>query len=191
MAKMKPGRVAEAEVCESGLCDVGNMLVRGDRVSFLSVERVKRSGAKREEVDGRVVWTPEMPKADVTLPKGYVVIHDTAGNLLSKCDLYIVKWHPNYGVSISDLPHQELADARKYYGDKTPIKVGSVDVPEGPWNVVGHVQLIRYFRAGHDQDYYEHEFDPPVELYDCERPLAWRLPLPQGCVVDDRGFVWP
>jgi hypothetical protein len=187
----QPGKVAEAEVCESGLCDVGNMLVRGDKVSFVSVERVRKSGAKRKEVDGRVIWTPEMPKADIELPRGFVVIHDTAGKLLSPCDLYIVKWYSNKGVAVSDLPHDELASVREYYGAKTKIKVGLVEIPEGPWEKVGRVQLIRYFRAGKAEDTYEHEFDPPVDLFDCARPLAWRLPLPQGCVVDDRGFVWP
>jgi len=194
MAKKKPGRVAEAEICESGLCNVGNLLVRGDKVSFLSVERYQefqKSGGSRREEDGRVIWEPEMPASDVVLPGGYVVVHDTTGNLLSKCDLYIVKWYSLQGVSVSDLPHRELSAARKYYGAKTPIKVGSVDVPDGSWSEVGDVQFIRYFRAGHAQDTYEHMFDPPVKVYDCDSPLAWRLPLPEGCIVDDRGFVWP
>jgi hypothetical protein len=189
------GRVAEAEVCESGVCDVGNLLVRGDKVSFISEEkwkRLKAAGFKRTEEEGRVIWTPYMPAADVKLPRGYVVVHDTTGALLSKCDLYIVKWYSNSGATPSELPHDELKAARDYFGPDTPIKCGSVDIPpDKAWRKLGRVRFIRYFRAGHQQDDYEHEFDPAVDLFDMKRPLAWRMPLPNGCVVDDRGFVWP
>ena len=190
----QPGRVAEAEVCETGMCDLGFMLIRGDRVSFVSEEkmtRLKAAGFKRVEENGRVIWTPRVPKADIVLPRGYVVVHDTHGVLLSKCDLYIVKWHSSGGLMPADLPHQQLKAAQSYYGAKTPIKCGQVDIPEGPWRELGRVSFIRYFRAGEQQDNYEHEFDPPVDLCDTKQPLAWRLPLPEGCSVDDRGFVWP
>lgn len=188
------GRVAEAEVCESGTCNVGNLLVRGDRVSFVSCEkwkRLKTAGYRRREEGGRVIWTPRVPNSDVKLPRGHVVVHDTTGNLLSQCDLYIVKWHSKTGISSSELPHDELRVAREYYGDNVPIKCGSVDIPQGPWRKVGKVKFIRYFRAGQQQDTYEHEYEPAVLLCDSSRPLAWRLALPIGCVVDDRGFVWP
>lgn len=189
------GRVAEAEVCESGTCSVGALLVRGDRISFVSVEQVKRLGAKRSTKDGKVVWEPRVPPADVRVPRGYVLVHDTSGNLLSRCDLYVVKWHKRSLGSIEvpeDLPTSQLNAAKKYYGKSTPIRIGSVDIPEGPWKrIPGKISCIRYYRAGVDRDYYEHEFDPHVELYDCARPIAWRLPLPDGCVVDDRGFVRP
>ncbi len=190
----QPGRVAEAEVCESGLCDVGFMLIRGDKVSFVSEEkwlRLKAAGYKRVEENGRVIWTPRVPKPDIVIPRGYVLIHDTRGNLLSKCDLYIVKWHNAASILLSDLPHQQLKAAQTYFGAQTPIKCGSVDIPEGPWRELGPVRFIRYFRAGELQDDYEHEFDPAVDLCDTKQPLAWRLPLPEGCSVDDRGFVWP
>lgn len=176
------------------MCDLGFMLIRGDHVSFVSEEkwlRLKAAGYKRVEEDGRVIWTPRVPKPDIAIPRGYVLIHDTRGNLLSKCDLYIVKWHNAASILLSDLPHQQLKAAQTYFGAQTPIKCGRVDIPDGPWRELGPVRFIRYFRAGKQQDDYEHEFDPPVDLCDQKQPLAWRLPLPDLCVVDDRGFVWP
>lgn len=192
---MTIAHVVEAEVCETGLCNIGHLLVRGDRVSFVSVEQLKRSGAKRKVVDGRVYWDPAPPKSDVTMERGYVVVHDTTNSLLSSCDLYIVKWHQIYtrdSSGLDEISPEALASAREYYGPKTPIRVGSVEMPEGPWSrIPGKMALIRYRRYGVDQDDYEHVWEPSVSLYDCARPIAYRLPLPEGCVVDERGFVRP
>lgn len=192
---MTIAHVVEAEVCETGLCNIGHLLVRGDRVSFVSVEQLEKSGAKRTVDDGRVYWDPAPPKSDVVMEKGYVVVHDPSGALLSSCDLYVVKWHRIYTSSVSDVDEvspEVLAAAKEYYGAKTPISVGSVEFPEGPWSrIAGKMALIRYRRYGVDQDDYEHVWDPSVSLFICKHPIAFRLPLPEGCVVDERGFVRP
>lgn len=193
---MSIANVVEAEVCETGLCNIGHLLVRGDRVSFVSVEQMKKTGAKRSvNGDGRVIWDPSPPKSDVVIPKNYVVVHDTSGALLSSCDLYIVRWHRIYTSSASDVDEvspEVLAAAKKYYGARAPISVGSVEIPEGKWSrIPGKMALIRYRRYGVDQDDYEHVWEPSVSLYDCAQPIAWRLPLPEGCRVDERGFVRP
>lgn len=188
-------QIVEAEVCETGLCSVGHLLVRGDRVSFVSVEQVKKSGAKRTVKDGRVYWDPEPPKSDVKLETNYVVVHDPSGRLLSSCDLYIVKWHRLHmraSTDAEELSPEAVAAAKKYYGRNVAIRVGSVEIPEGPWSrIPGKMAMIRYRRYGVDADDYEHVWEPSVSVFDCAHPIAWRLPLPEGCVVDERGFVRP
>lgn len=188
MAKV---HLVEAEVCDTGLCQVGHLLVRGDRVSFVSDEQVKKSGAKRSVRDGRVYWDPEPPKSDVVMDNDYVVVHDPTGTLLAPCDMYLVRF-------FSPTSNQEgisadaIAAARRYYGKNERLVVGQVEFPEGPWKrIPGKMQMIRYRRWGDLGDSYEHVWEPSVSLYDCRKPIAWRMPLPEGCVVDARGFVRP
>lgn len=184
--------LVEAEVCESGLCQIGHLLVRGDRVSFVSDEQAKKSGAKRTVRDGRVYWDPEAPKSDVkSIPPGYVVVHDATGTLLSSCDMYIVRFISTTSGQ-DEISAEAISAAREYYGKNVRIKVGQVELPEGPWKrISGKMNMVRYRRAGDLADSYEHVWDPSVSLYDCENPIAWRMPLPEGCIVDPRGFVRP
>lgn len=195
-------KLAEATVCDDVACRTGHLLVRGDRVSFLSVQRwreLQRRGYKREVVKGDVIWSPEMPDSDVELPPSYVLVHDTSGNLLSKCDLYVLRWRAQNGKksarnSTEEISRKILSDAQEYFVSENNVELrpgfGHVEIPEGSWKKVANVQFIRYRRPGFVKPF-EHDYDPAVEVHDCMRPLAWRLPLPSGCVVDSRGFVWP
>lgn len=185
------GRIADATVCDARGCYSSHFLVRGTHIEFLSVEAMKASGAKREIRDEKVYWSPRMPPADIKLPKAYVLVHDTVGELLSKCDLYVVRWRRG---GSKELSKDILDDAQKYFVNDSnaqlPLSFGSVEIPQGPWSRVARVAIIRYRRPGFTRPF-EHEYDPAVEVYDCVRPLAWRLPLPNGCRVDSHGFVWP
>lgn len=185
------GRLADATVCDARGCYSSHFLVRGTRIEFLSVEGLKKSGAKRETKNDLVYWSPRMPKADIVLPTGYVLVHDTVGALLSKCDLYVVRWRSG---GSKEIPNDILEDAHKYFIDgknrQLPLSYGSVEIPGGPWDLETKVALIRYRRPGFSRPF-EHAYDPAVEVHYCERPLAWRLPLPSGCIVDSHGFVWP
>lgn len=195
-------RIAEATVCDNSGCYTGHLMVRGDQVSFLSVQRwsaLQRQGYKREVDKGDVIWTPEMPESDVKLPAGYVLVHDTTGEILNKCDLYVLKWRGKTGSNpaksdTGSINEQLLRDAREYFvaesGRELTPGHGAVEIPEGSWTKVASVQFVRYRRPGFPKPF-EHDYDPAVDVYDCMRPLAWRLPLPSGCVVDSRGFVWP
>lgn len=176
-------RIAKTEVCDSEACRTGHLLVRGDRLSFVSVEQVKKVG--RHKLDAE-----QMP-SDVVLPQDYVLVHDTAGSLLSPCELFVVRWHK--GDTKLALPNesQVVTDARKYFGGSLPLQIGEVDTPDGPWHRVAKVAFIRYFRAGNSSGMYEHEYDTPVLLHYTTKPLAWKLALPNGCIVDSRGFVRP
>lgn len=185
------GRIAEATACDSKGCYSSHLLVRGDRVSFLSTEAYRQSKAKREVRDGKVYWSPSMPPSDVKLPPGYVLVHDTVGELLTKCDLYIVRWRRGGSKEASK---DIIEDAHAYFeevsGRQLGLRYGSVEIPAGPWKKIARVSFIRYQQPGVPGPS-EHAYDPAVDVYDCMHPLAWRLPLPTGCVVDSHGFVWP
>lgn len=176
-------RVAKTEVCDTKACYQGHLLVRGDKISFVSTEQVRRVGYHALDPDA-------MP-SDIELPGNYVLVHDTAGELLNRCDFYVVRWYTDRGQSDhSKIGSKALRDAHAYFGSGTSIKLGSVDIPEGPWKRETKVKCIRYRRHGYDK-LFEHTYDVPVDLFTTDRPLAWRVSLPSGCIVDERGFVRP
>lgn len=176
-------RLATAKVCDSGFCELGDLLVRGDQISFVSTEQVARVG--RHNLDAVA-----MP-SDVTLPASYVVVHDPTGKLLNKCDMYFVRWKNETRKRAPTVRPELIRIARAYFGRGSTITRGTVDIPKGPWHRECEVQFIRYRREGDDNRPYEHEYDVPVKLLYSARPLAWRLPLPEGCVVNSHGFVRP
>lgn len=159
-----------------------DLLVRGDMISFVSTEQVERTGVHSLD-------DTNMP-SDIVLPEDYVLVQDPTGKYLSKCDFYVVRWHSD-GPKGSNLSGKLRDIAYDYFGDGARIKRGSVELPEGNWSAVTEIAFIRYRRAGELSGNYEHPYNPRVQLYETESPLAWRLPLPTGCVVDARGFVWP
>jgi hypothetical protein len=135
--------------------------------------------------------------SDLLLPRSHVLVHDTTGELLNRCDLYAVRWHTqrrsNAGAAsgIADISTDALDDAKQYFGISSRLQYGVVDIPDGRWQRFCRVQFIRYRRAGNQGGLFEHEYEPSIDLYACKSPLAWRIALPSGCVVDERGFVWP
>lgn len=186
MARRKPNFVpphlAETEQCDEDYCTVSHMLVRGDKISFVSTEQADRVGVHHLD-DGK------MP-SDIALPEDFVLVHDTSGVLFDRCHMYIVRWH-SATKTVSDVHQDDIKAARSYFGNGSRLKVGDVEVPEGRWNRIGEIRFIRYRRAGNARGNYEHEFKPPVVLYSTQSGLAWKLRLPDGCIVDERGFVRP
>lgn len=189
------GRLAEATVCDTGACYTSHLLVRGTHIEFVTVDQLRRYGCGngRQKAPKECRLDPRRVPSDVRLPRSHVLVHDTTGYLLDKCELYVVRWRgARRRNPTSDDP--AMIDAEKYFvtedGSPVPIRTGSVEIPDGAWRKVARVKYIRYRRAGY-QTPFEHEYDVPVDLEDTMRPLAWRLPLPEGCVVDNRGFVRP
>jgi hypothetical protein len=180
-----PARAVEAEVCDSEACRTAPMMVRADQVQFVTPAQVRKVGYHKLD-------TAKMP-SDLSIPAPYVLVHDTAGLLLSRCDLYVVKWHRMYARSNPSyaVPVRVEGDLKDYFGPRANLQWGEVEIPNGPWKRFAMVQFIRYRRAGKEAGLYEHEYEIPVTLYGCKNPLAWRISLPSGCKVDERGFVWP
>ncbi len=187
------GVIAEATECDTGACYTRHVIVRGHNVKFVSEEQVRRSGARRyvrptgPNRENEVYWQPRIPRADVTFPTGFVVVP----GLLDRCDFYIVRLHRG---GAKNAPADVIEDAKSYFIDQydrpMQLEYGEVEIPEGPWRKLARVRLIRYKRRGFAKPF-EHLYDPPVEVQYSERVLGYRLPLPDGCIVDDHGFRWP
>jgi hypothetical protein len=171
---------ALANTCGPRAC--GQMLVRGDRISFVSTEQVRRVGA--HELNDK-----KMP-SDLVCPPSYVLVGDPSGTMFDNCHFYVVKWSQSRAKR-SNIEPEAKERADEYFGSTRGLQVGSVDIPKGPWQRVAKVKYIRYRRFGEHAGNYEHTWEFPVTLQVSQNPLAWRVPLPQGCVVDERGFVWP
>lgn len=128
--------------------------------------------------------------SDIVLGKNFVLVEDPSGTYLERCDFYIVRWSSR--KPSSNLTTTSIDDiVNDYFGDEHRLVHGSVDIPKGPWQRVCEVAFIRYRRAGYASGDYEHPYDPPVVLFQNEGVPAFKLALPSGCVVDDRGFVTP
>jgi len=193
------GRVAEATVCDTGGCYTSHLLVRGTHIEFVSTDQIRKygcgNGTSKAPKECRL--DPSRLPSDIRLPRSHVLVHDTTGQLLDKCELYVVKWRgakKARGQHILATGDQAIVDAENYFvgqdGRPVPIRAGSVEIPQGPWRPVAKIKFIRYRRAGFRKAF-EHEYAVPVDLEDTMRPLAWRLPLPEGCIIDNRGFVRP
>jgi hypothetical protein len=195
-------RVAEA--CNSRLC--AHLLVRGDQIEFVSAEQFRRMGGLKfqkespgpgwqhvddDSDDG--YWTPP---SDIWLPRSYVLVHDTTGDLLSRCELYVVKWHRTRVNSVESMHKNDVEAARDYFSmgdaptDTIRLETGSIVIPRGPWSKKAKIKTIRYRRHGFKRDF-DHTYEPNVWLSSTERPLAWKLSLPSSCVVHEEGFVRP
>lgn len=184
-----PPRVAEVEVCDNRVCETVHLLVRGNRVTLVSTEQAQRLGVNKADLrqgDGQVLAvTP-----DIRLPAGYVFVNDASGRLMSKCDIYVVKWRNSRRRESTDIHPTDLAVAEEYFGSGAPIRSGFVDLPKGPWKRVARVRFIQYSRFGSPKPF-QHRYDPPVDLQSSKNPLAWKIPMPDGCIIDSRGFVRP
>lgn len=176
---MKPPHIVRAEDCSTGTCHVTQNLVRGDRVSFVSVEQTKKVGIHPLD-------EAAMP-SDIILPPDFVVVQDENGILFDRCHMHVVRWHPKR----TRLSKNDIEVAQRYYGRSVKPRGGEVEVPKGPWRRVAKIAFIRYRREGELKGNYEHPFKPHVFLYATKNPLAWKLKLPDGCIVDERGFVRP
>lgn len=180
--------------CNEVVC--ANLLIRGDKVSFVSAEQAKRTGIHKLD-EGK------MP-SDIKLKRDFVIVHDTEATLFNKCDFHIVKWKSGRQPNDEGMTEEELKAAQGYFGEEARLKTGKVEVPAGPWKKVTKVRVIRYTRygvkavsadnfefdpKGHVD--FEHIFSEAVSLEVCRSPLAWKLPLPSGCSVTPHGFVVP
>jgi len=124
------------------------------------------------------------------IPEDWGIIHDPTGEYTNPCDVYITK----YTVSaprVIPLEPVVASIVKAYFGGLENLKEGSVDLPKGPWQRVGRVVQIYYARYGIQKGLYYHPFKADVDLYKQVGGGAYLLRLPDGCVIDSHGFVWP
>jgi hypothetical protein len=152
------------------------LMVRGDIVAF--------------DLEG---GDPDHP---MTLPDDFGMVHDPTGTVLDPCVVYICRCKFDWKKSPSI--HKSIEQiAFDYFGDDVDLVNASVAIPEGPWQFVGVVKTIHYERYGSDESHdgpFFHPFSdslPDVELYKSRCANAYMLQLPEGCVLNERGYVKP
>lgn len=192
-------RIARAQQCDDQGCDVAHLLVRGTHVSFISTEAAKKYAKQNggripratDEYGVETTTDERVVHPDIVIPTDFVLVHDTKAALLNRCELYLLRWRKGGAGDTSLIHPDDVQAAHDYFGSGYQLQHGSVELPDGKWERVAKVAFIRYTRQGQHAAKYEHEFEPPAWIYDCTRPLSWKLKLPNGCIVDDRGFVRP
>ena len=162
--------------------DGAEFVVKGDRVEFVTPDQVSKVGVHPLDA-------AKMP-SDAKLPANFVMVHDPSGKRLRRCDFYVLPLQQSTGIPATKVSKETQSIAKNFYGSDTPLRIGRVDLPTGTWHRVAQVAFIRYRRQGNRRGNFEHPYEIPVWLYDNAMP-AWRIALPNGCVVDARGFVWP
>lgn len=126
----------------------------------------------------------------INLPESMGLIHDPTGEYCNRCDIYIAEYRIS-NPGITHVSPKVSSIARAYFGDLKNLSEGTVELPTGPWHRVGLVVKILYNRYGDRRGPYFHPFKTPVELHRQADGKAYLLFLPDRCVVDSHGFVWP
>lgn len=144
----------------------------------------------------------------IKIPKRFGLIHDPLGIVLNRCDIYL----STYKISrkpVGTIPKGMAKIVEAYFGASTPRVRVHVEIPLGPWHRLGVVRTVHYVRRNdedeerdgvffHDYDgsegpwsYTFSDRDPTTEIFESCCVRAFKLEMPDGCIVNDRGFVWP
>lgn len=177
---MSKSRANRRGIGSAGHCDLDEtpLLVRGDVVSVVLD-------------DGRTVEFPET----------WGLAHDPSGNCIDKCEVLVTPYTITNKSSVR-LPQDIYDAALDYWGEGYEMKSGIVELPRGPWDRVGRIVRVYYDRYGELASPYQHPFKDIAEtvvLYRQRRPQrygrsshkSYRISLPDGCVINAHGFVWP
>lgn len=129
----------------------------------------------------------------VALPDDYVMVHDPTNRHVRSCTLALCK------CAFGAQPPHSLdpimrGEAEKYFGSGAELMYAMIDLPDGPWKLVGDVAQVFYDRQGMYDDSWFHPYKrtkPPVQLFRNEDETGYLLSLPDHCEVTERGFVWP
>jgi len=162
--------------CE-GACSLDDtpLLVRGDVVSC-------------ELADGR----------SVEFPEDWGLVHDPTGICVNQCEVFVCPYSAKTPLR-HRLPPDVADAAHSYWGKGERLLEGFVELPEGPWERVGVIQRLYYDRYGELSSPYQHPFEKGATLYKQRkaqkyhsgRHRAYRISLPDGCVINAHGFVHP
>lgn len=131
--------------------------------------------------------------APLLLPEKNVVVHDISGEQRRSCDFYICEQMAGRG---SDRAATDAAidAAKRWSGNVGKVTLQKVALPDPPWQFAAQIDAIWYRRDAVEGlgGRYAHPYSPSVPLYRSQRqPGGWRIALPDGCIVDERGYVSP
>jgi hypothetical protein len=153
-------------------------------------------------VKGRRVAFDFVDGAEMDVSPEHAMMHDPEGKTWARCSVLIGPFSPG---SPEGVPKggKSVSAARDYYGRSYELKAGELDTPPralSGWRKVGLVRRIYYWRPGpkyrgdfqHPVGKRKHVFFGPKGRGAVYVRGRWvRLELPAGCILDDRGFVWP
>lgn len=144
----------------------------------------------------------------VVAPPDAGLLHDESGAYWPRCSLLVANFERG---------SEETDEGKNYFGRGAGVKRGSVELPPkdiSAWQKLGEIKTIFYDRAGTKAPgYFKHQFNKPRGLYKLvflvkgkagKQPAVlytlfsrrlgqsfYRVELPSGCIVDDRGIVLP
>ena len=136
------------------------------------------------------------------------MLYDESGASWPKCSLLIAGFERG---------RKKTDEGSSYFGRNADIREGSIDLPPkdlSAWHKLGEIDQIFYDRAGTKHPgFFRHQFNKPRGLYRVifmfkrrasKQPAVlyslwrrkteeqfYRIELPEGCIVDDRGVVLP
>jgi hypothetical protein len=129
------------------------------------------------------------------------MLYDGSGHYWPRCSLLIAPFEN--GTSETD-------DGRDYFGRDSAVYEGRINLPPRSlksWRNLGEIKDVYYDRAGTKANGpFHHAFHKPRGVWKLIWPFKrkthgpailyaykgfYRIELPEGCIVDDRGIVLP
>lgn len=152
------------------------ILVKGDQVAFGTTESTDAS------------------RPDAFLPPRWGMIHDPDGEQLPRCEVYFGPYRRLPAPKRGREARLVLTRAAKdYFGPSYQATPIVVERPKQNWKHVAYVVKIFYVRGrrgGIHPGAYHHSFKGQPLLLESSGSF-FRLSLRDGCIVDDRGYVFP
>jgi hypothetical protein len=120
------------------------------------------------------------------LPSKYGTIHDQDGTILPKCDVFFGPWKK------TQHPAEMSRNQRRYFGADHQAKLAKLPkIPIDGWKEIGKVVMIYYVRRGvRAPGGFHHPFKSRQPTL-FKNGRFYKLSLGSGCIVDDRGYVFP
>jgi len=134
------------------------------------------------------------------------MLYDVSGFYWPACSLLIAPFENGRA------PCDDVQKARDFFGRSTRVFEGHASLPSrslNAWRELGEVDQVFYDRAGKHSGPFRHKFNAPRGLWQILWPFmrgsnkpailyacselggCYRVELPHGCIVDDRGIVLP
>lgn len=129
------------------------------------------------------------------------MLYDSSGKHWPSCSVLITPFENGT---------KEVDEGKSYFGRNALVCEGRVDLPSKSldgWKNLGELKEVYYDRAGTKHPgYFRHEFNKPRGILRLIWPLKragrmpavlysrdgmFRIELPEGCIIDDRGYVVP
>lgn len=140
-------------------------------------------------------------------PARHGMLFDATGRDWPACSLLVAPFEQGR----RDADERELSGGGKaYFGKSASVRAGAIELPDRSlrgWQERGEVSEVYYQRAGtRAPGRYRHKFHAPTGLLRVVFALKsaakepailysmgrmYRLELPKGCIIDDRGIVLP